>query len=323
MADALDFSDEALEAATGETTGTAPEETAGQAQEAENQTEQTESVEQANATETLGEAEQRRFAGKYDSPEALEQAYQNLESLLGRKDQEWQQRLAEAEQQWQQALEEQAQYDDAPLFGTVPQSKQELYELAIEEPAGAFEFAANNAPHLIADVLSIIQEGDPSLAKTLELDYLQYQMQQQQEAQQYEQQTQQQQQAEFVETQHAATQAAWEEFAKDHNDYEVIGPEMAQAMAETQHLVEGANHPQQFFDWMRMCYDLAWGRSRGKIQAAEDRVAAEQAANRGQAIVESGTAGAAPTPVEPSEADSIISELLGTQSNYERLAYGS
>lgn len=263
-------------------------------------------------------------SGKYDSAEKVVKGYQEIQRYAAQVEQAAEQKIEAERAQWQEYIEglqaQQAAASQQPAFAPVaPRNREELFELAVEAPEDAFNFAANNAPDQVPAVLAVISQTDPVQAERLRMDYTQWQQSQYLE---YERAQQAQSQGDayaFAQAQEQATAQAWEAFAQRYTDWEPVRDVMAQVMAERQHYVDQTADPRAFYEWMEDCYDKAWSRSRDRIQAASDTAAVQAAANRGAANVERGTPAAAPAPVDATESDQIMNEIWSQQTNYDQL----
>lgn len=112
--------------------------------------------------------------GKFKTQEDLMRAYQELE----RRNREIAERNAEHERYIKYIEQQQAaqQFDYSE-----PSNRQELMELAYEDPDRAFWFAAERAPNQVANVLAEINTYDPHRAQSLQMAYQQEMMRMQAE----------------------------------------------------------------------------------------------------------------------------------------------
>jgi hypothetical protein len=311
----LDFSDEGLGAmATAEAVAEEqpvveekPEPAEAESPEESEGDEATEPAEgeAAMAEETPAEEAARLFANKYKTADDLERAYTELQSKLGGKEQEFEQRMAAQLQAQQEQfiayLEAQNQPQAAPDVEAVLSEVQ-------RNPYGAFEYAAVNAPELVPQVLAAIAEEDLALANQMQLEYNQY-LFDQKLAEAQAPLLQHQQQA--VIERDAAN--AYNEFVKSNPDVSDIMDDWAQVMSEHEWMlsdrsVDGMKR------FMAACADIAKGRALPRLAEAKFEQAQKRDAEKTAAFVESGTPGKAPNTESTDEASQIVADIFASQS---------
>lgn len=228
----------------------------------------------------------------------FEVRYQEAQKVIGRQGQE----LGELRKQVEAlvaAQQQQAEYlDDQPVFqGRVPQSQHELLEMAAggNEAWEAYDFALNNAPQFLPQVIAEVQAYDPAWAEQMRLDYSQRMM----EAQ-YGPVQQQVQQATMVQQQAQAVQ----QITSSIDGFDEIREQVAQVVEQMPHLMGDGS-----LDAIRSGLEFAARLVRAEsvqAQAQVQQVQAQQAQQmRQQAAVETGTPAAAPAPSDNNPADQI------------------
>jgi hypothetical protein len=260
----------------------------------------TEAVESTDVDETPEATEEpvaeTLYAGKYKTPEELENAYKHAEQRMHAEAQARAQYEQYVQQLEEQRAYEQKQYEEEQQnafdpFASTPTNMQELVNYTYEEPEQAFWFAAQNAPNAVARVVSEIRQFDPVQADQLIVDYQRWQLQETQEqmAQQYQQQQEQLQQYQtqaqmpYIQAQAANAVAKAHQQIASLDNYDVLKDEMATIIRERPNLINMESESTLALG-LRDVYDLAVARNGYKIQAAN--TAREQAA--GNAGAEAG-----------------------------------
>lgn len=308
MSDDIDFSNEGLglgiEDAPAEETPDAPVEAEAP-------------VEAPEAEATVEDELPEQEAG--ESAEDYATRYAEAQKLIGRQGQELGELRAMLEQiQAQQAEqyddeEEWEDEDDEPFAfqGRVPQTQDELIEMAAS-PDGAIEayqFALENTPHLLPDVLAEVQFHDPGLAKRMEMD-LYAQMLQSTVApihEQYQHSTAEQQVAEVV-----------TDYAQQVEGFDDMREEVAAIIEEEPWLV-GDGSPQAVQNGLRAATRMAQQARQVAATHAQAQQQAQGVQQRQQAAVETGTPSAAPAPQDTSPEDAIRDAIFAEDKRRREL----
>lgn len=259
---------------------------------------------------TVEPVEEKLYAGKYKTPEELENAYKHAEQRMH---QEAQQR-AQYEQYLAQLQAQQAQPVEQPdPYSPEPRNLQELIEYTYEDPEEAFWFAATKAPASLPRVVNEIRQFDPAAADKFIIEHQQWQTQtvaeqQQQMARQQQEQIQAaQMQAQLPYMQQQAAQAVAEAHGKIASlpDYDVIKDDIANIIKERPYLIN-VESESTLARGLRDAYDLAVSRNAQKIQAAN----AARAGAVGEAGVESGSFSGQNTAVDENPVDDFRASIF-------------
>lgn len=297
----IDFSSEALaERAEGFEPETEPQE-ASEPVEAEQATPDAEPVEEQPDAEESAEPE----APVAEEPDAGEeetyrQRYENLVPKLGEQGKELGELRRQLEELAARTAAEpapEAEHDEGPFLGRVPQTEQELFEMAAspEEAVTAYQFASQHAPHLLPDVLAEVQFHDPGLAKRMEIELYQSMLQ---SSLAPVQQTMQQSE---IEARAAQTVAAYGASVENWDD---IRHDVAKVIEEEQWLV-GDGTPAAVERGLRAATRMVQQARNAAVAQSNEIVRQQGVEQRRQAVVETGTPSAAPVVEEADEAQSI------------------
>lgn len=231
------------------------------------------------------------YAGKYKTPEELENAYKHAEQRMHQEAQQRAQYEAYIQQMQEQQAAQEAEANAYDPFSTTPTNVQELIQYTYEDPDDAFWFAAQNAPGQMARVINEIRQFDNATADRLLVEHNQWQYQSQQEALQQQQaqmqeeiqRVQAQAQLPYMQQQVAGAVAKAHQNISSLANYDDVKNDMATIIKERPHLINVESESTLAIG-LRDVYDLAIARNAAKIQAANTA----RAAAAGSAGVESG-----------------------------------
>lgn len=246
-------------------------------------------TEEETPEETVEEVEAPLYAGKFKSPEAMEAAYLEQESLKGRLTSE----LGELRQAFQQPQPQQQQYDPAAISALIEENPDVATELA---------FTSGNQPVLEAAFQSWMQEDETAAklwATTKRLDAMQAQNEQTQA-----QTTQSAQAREYAD--------AFQTFAQEHPDVEQYADAMQDVARQYSVVAEmlQSKNPQSKLEAFEFLYTKARGRASENLDEATKAVAREHAEQTQRVKTEGilATSTASIPEAKPSEAEQIGAE---------------
>lgn len=230
-----------------------------------------------------------------------EERYQEAQKVIGRQGQE----LGELRKQVEAliAAQQQPEHVEQPVFqGRVPQSQHELMEMAAggDEAWEAYEFALENAPQLLPQVIAEVQAYDPAWAEQMRLDYSQRILESRYAPiqQQVQQATLAQQQAQVV---HQITSSI--------DGFDQIREQVAGVVEQMPHLM-GDGSPQAIKAGLEFAARLVRAEAQQQAQQVQQAQQAQSQQMRQQAAVETGTPAAAPAPVDENPADQIRNAIF-------------
>lgn len=246
-----------------------------------------------------------KYQGK--TPAQIVEMHEHAERALRQQQAEHQRYLAEQNQLWQQMATQQAQPPQSPLTQPwVPSTVEDLQQKAYDDPASAFEWAANNSPDHLPHVVAAISEVDPVQAQRLSLQYQQHM------ANETMTDVRTQQQALASER---AGQQAFRAFEQQFPKWGDVRPELQQILQERGEVLQGLTDPNAIYGVLKDAHEMALGRSYPRLLAAQQHVEQQTAAATAAAAVETGTPGASPTPVDTSEEDEIADQILAASKS--------
>lgn len=229
--------------------------------------------------------------------------YEEAQKLIGRQGQE----LGELRKAFEELQSQQAQpapepeYEQPVFQGRQPQTENDLLDMAAtpEEAVNAYRFAAQYAPELLPDVLAEVGAHDPGLAKRMEMDIYSQMIQQSVAPVQESMQRS---------TQDRVIASTVDQYGASVDGWEDMKAEVAAIIEEEPWLVGDAS-PEAVQRGLRAATKMAQQARLVAQQHAQAQVAQQTQAHsqqqRQQAVVETGTAGAAPVVEDKSVADSI------------------
>lgn len=246
-------------------------------------------------------AEAKKFAGKYDSVEALEVAYEHMQTLLGKKSDEHRAEIEELRKMIEQK-------QDQPTTPDLPDAE-ELAEAIEANPGAAFEWVANNAPDLIPQTLAMIDESNPALAKQYELEYNQYILDKRLEEAQKPLMAQ--YQAQQI---NDHSRRVYDTLRQQHEDFDALEDDIAQVMEQRASRLRDSS-PEALQEFVEDCYLIARGQALPRLVEQEAEAKQKRVAQKKKAAAfESGTPGKAPDPTAgKTEAQKIADEIIGSQ----------
>jgi hypothetical protein len=254
----------------------------------------------ATQEETPAETEARLFAGKYKTPDELEAAYSELQSLTGRQGQE----IGEMRRLIEQV---QAQTQPQPQ----PVQAESLQERLYENPHEIIPMIQNAHAAALRGDASAGQVRNIALATLRDVNAVAAEEVSQWVAQSTFQ-AQQQQQTQAQSQLDGAWQQAAEEFAASAPDFNNLAPQIAELAGRPENadllkLLE-VGGPQARISVLRVLYNEARGQATDTLNNLSQEIAATHAADEQRAAQAAHVVSAAatkPAPAAPSRADEI------------------
>lgn len=264
-----------------------------------------EAPEEAPEGETAEEKAERLYAGKFSSPEELERAYAELQSMEGRRSQE----LGELRKTVEQ-LAERMPEDDDDSYVPMDQSTVSWFDTLMEEnPVQAMEWARNNdsSGTYYNRGMSIWFDSNPAQAATYQNAVIANALREEfderlaTQTKPLEQQAAQQ-----------ATNEAWMSLSKEIPDLTDHAEAILQEAKDSPEILRGANTADEKRKALHKLYRLAKGSAAASLETAKQQADTETKEHNRAAKL-SGTAPAtkAATPEPKSDDDQLLEAIPG------------